>query len=391
MIKRKLITAGFVIAMAAMVMSGCKSGGTDKETTAAAAGETAGSQESGTASGETKSEEELTDEASLELGNYKGLTLTAVKAGVTDEDLEAELENLKGLYRAEVAGRGAKLGDVANIDYVGTKDGEAFSGGTAEGFDLALGSGTFIDGFEDGVVGMNVGEEKDLNLTFPENYKSADLAGQEVVFHVTLNAIKNAEETAIDDALAKRAMDDENATLDQLRSQVYGGLENQAESNFFNEAGSELLNQAIENSKVTCDPDAVDDMYDQLVTTYTAYAGQYGMELEEFLSMFLQTDKAGLRATAENLVKQEMVLNAIIEAEGIKATDEEKDKLAQMNYFADAEEMVSTYGEESANRLFQMGAAYYYLIDNAVQGAPAGAGETVEGHTESQAAETTAP
>ena len=83
MIKRKLITAGFVIAMAAMVMSGCKSGGTDKETTAAAAGETAGSQESGTASGETKSEEELTDEASLELGNYKGLTLTAVKAGVT--------------------------------------------------------------------------------------------------------------------------------------------------------------------------------------------------------------------------------------------------------------------------------------------------------------------
>ena len=194
---------------------------------------------------------ELTDEASLELGNYKGLTLTAVKAGVTDEDLEAELENLKGQYPAEVTGRAAKLGDVANIDYVGTKDGEAFSGGTAEGFDLALGSGTFIDGFEDGVVGMNVGEEKDLNLTFPENYKSADLAGQEVVFHVTLNAVKNAEETAIDDALAKRAMDDENATLDQLRSQVYGGLENQAESNFFNEAGSELLNQAIENSKVT--------------------------------------------------------------------------------------------------------------------------------------------
>ena len=103
MIKRKLITAGFVIAMAAMVMSGCKSGGTDKETTAAAAGETAGSQESGTASGETKSEEELTDEASLELGNYKGLTLTAVKAGVTDEDLEAELENLKTVRRKDVA------------------------------------------------------------------------------------------------------------------------------------------------------------------------------------------------------------------------------------------------------------------------------------------------
>lgn len=386
MIKRNLITAGFVIAVAAMVMSGCKSGSTDKETTAAVTEETSGSQESGDASAETKAEEELTDEASLELGEYKGLTLTAVKAGVTDEDLEAELENLKSQYPAEVTGRAAKLGDVANIDYVGTKDGEAFSGGTAEGFDLALGSGTFIDGFEDGVVGMNVGEERDLNLTFPENYKSADLAGQDVVFHVTLNAIKNVENTAIDDALAQRVMDDTDATVDQLRSQVYGGLENQAESIFFNEAGSELLNQAIENSTVTCDPDAVDDMYNQLVTTYTAYAGQYGMELEEFLSMFLQTDKAGLKETAENLVKQEMVLNAIIEAEGIEATDEEKDKLAQMNYFADADEMVSTYGEESADRLFQMGAAYYYLIDNAVQDVPAGAGETVEGQTSEPAA-----
>lgn len=386
MIKRNLITAGFVIAVVAMVMSGCKSGSTDKETTAAVTEETSGSQESGDASAETKAEEELTDEASLELGEYKGLTLTAVKAGVTDEDLEAELENLKSQYPAEVTGRAAKLGDVANIDYVGTKDGEAFSGGTAEGFDLALGSGTFIDGFEDGVVGMNVGEERDLNLTFPENYKSADLAGQDVVFHVTLNAIKNVENTAIDDALAQRVMDDADATVDQLRSQVYGGLENQAESIFFNEAGSELLNQAIENSTVTCDPDAVDDMYNQLVTTYTAYAGQYGMELEEFLSMFLQTDKAGLKETAENLVKQEMVLNAIIEAEGIEATDEEKDKLAQMNYFADADEMVSTYGEESADRLFQMGAAYYYLIDNAVQDVPAGAGETVEGQTSEPAA-----
>jgi len=325
------------------------------------------------------------------IGEYKGLTLDNTVEAVTDDMVDGRIKEELQNKAEEVTEGSVQNGDVVTINYVGTKDGVAFDGGTANNYELTIGSGTFIDGFEDGIIGMKKGETKDLDLTFPKEYSSEELAGQEVVFHVTLNAIKNAEETAIDDALAKRAMDDENATLDQLRSQVYGGLENQAESNFFNEAGSELLNQAIENSKVTCDPDAVDDMYDQLVTTYTAYAGQYGMELEEFLSMFLQTDKAGLRATAENLVKQEMVLNAIIEAEGIKATDEEKDKLAQMNYFADAEEMVSTYGEESANRLFQMGAAYYYLIDNAVQGAPAGAGETVEGHTESQAAETTAP
>ena len=129
MIKRKLITAGFVIAMAAMIMSGCKSGGTDKETTAAAAGETAGSQESGTASGETKSEEELTDEASLELGNYKGLTLTAVKAGVTDEDLEAELENLKTVRRKDVAEKIKEArgqGDLSeNAEYDAAKEEQA--------------------------------------------------------------------------------------------------------------------------------------------------------------------------------------------------------------------------------------------------------------------------
>ena len=129
MIKRKLITAGFVIAMAAMVMSGCKSGGTDIETTAAAAGESAGSQECGTASGYTKSEEELTDEASLELGNYKGLTLTAVKAGVTDEDLEAELENLKTVRRKDVAEKIKEArgqGDLSeNAEYDAAKEEQA--------------------------------------------------------------------------------------------------------------------------------------------------------------------------------------------------------------------------------------------------------------------------
>lgn len=361
MIKRKLIKASLVIAAAVMMMTGCKSeekNETSAETTAAA--------ETTAVTQETKSEEELTDEASIEIGNYKGLELTSVKEEVTDAKLEDELKRLLAEYPAEVTGRPAKDGDTANIDYVGTKDGVAFAGGTADGYDLVLGSGTFIDGFEDGVIGMNVGEEKDLNLTFPESYGNADLAGQDVVFHVTLNYIKNSEGTKIDDSLAQRVMGDDTATLEQLKSEVYNGLVNQAESNFFNAAGSELLAQAIENSNITCDPDAVDDMYNQLETTYTAYASQYGMDLDNFLSLFLQTDTDGLKETAENLVKQEMVLNEIIKNEQLAATDEQKDKLAQMNYFADADAMISTYGEESANRLFEMGAAYYYLIDNAV-------------------------
>lgn len=352
---KKWMKTGLLIFTAAMAVSGCNG----KE---AAEGESSAA--------ETVSEAELSDEASITLGNYKGLTLTAVREEVTDADIDAELDALRQQYPAVVEGRAAKEGDVANIDYVGTKDGVAFDGGTASGYNLSLGNGGFIDGFEDGVVGMMPGEEKDLNLTFPEEYHSAELAGQDVVFHVTLNQLMSPEETAVDDDLAKRALGDDSAVLEDLREQVSASLESQAEANYFNAAGNELLTQVINDSQITADPDAVEQMHQQLLTTYTAYASQYGLELADFLSLFLGTDEEGLKANAETLVKQEMVLDEIIAAEGLSATDEQKDLLAQMNYFTDADEMIATYGEESADELFNMGAAYYYLIENAAAAKP---------------------
>lgn len=368
---KKWMKTGLLIFAAAMAVSGCNG----KE---AAEGESSAA--------ETVSEAELSDEASITLGNYKGLTLTAVREEVTDADIDAELDALRQQYPAVVEGRAAKEGDVANIDYVGTKDGVAFDGGTASGYNLSLGNGGFIDGFEDGVVGMMPGEEKDLNLTFPEEYHSAELAGQDVVFHVTLNQLMSPEETAVDDDLAKRALGDDSAVLEDLRAQVSASLESQAEANYFNAAGNELLTQVINDSQITADPDAVDQMHQQLLTTYTAYASQYGLELADFLSLFLGTDEEGLKANAETLVKQEMVLDEIIAAEGLSATDEQKDLLAQMNYFTDADEMIATYGEESADELFNMGAAYYYLIENAAVEEPeAGPGTETEAAAESEA------
>ena len=368
---KKWMKTGLLIFVAAMAVSGCNG----KE---AAEGESSAA--------ETVSEAELSDEASITLGNYKGLTLTAVREEVTDADIDAELDALRQQYPAVVEGRAAKEGDVANIDYVGTKDGVAFDGGTASGYNLSLGNGGFIDGFEDGVVGMMPGEEKDLNLTFPEEYHSAELAGQDVVFHVTLNQLMSPEETAVDDDLAKRALGDDSAVLEDLRAQVSASLESQAEANYFNAAGNELLTQVINDSQITADPDAVDQMHQQLLTTYTAYASQYGLELADFLSLFLGTDEEGLKANAETLVKQEMVLDEIIAAEGLSATDEQKDLLAQMNYFTDADEMIATYGEESADELFNMGAAYYYLIENAAAAKPEpGPGTETEAAAESEA------
>lgn len=372
---KKTITFVLCMAVAAAALSGC--GSDAKETTAAgtatveAAAETTAAET--TAAAETYSEEELTDEASITIGNYTGLKRTAEPAEVTEEQIESQLQYLCTRYPVEISGRAAKEGDVVNIDYVGTKDGEAFSGGTANGYDLSLGSGQFIDGFEDGVVGMEIGEEKDLNLTFPENYSNnPDLAGQDVVFHVTLNAIKDPASTEVDDALARRALGDVTATVETLREQVSEGLAIQNEASYFNSAGTELVQQAVENSEITVDPQMVEKTLADLKENYQLYATQYGLDLETFLSMFLGTDLDGLRDSAETVVKQEMVLEEIVKAEHLVATDEQKEALARINYFESADALIAAAGEEAANRLFEMGAAYYFLIDHSV---PAGAGE----------------
>ena len=372
---KKIIKAGICVAAAAMVMTGCGNKNQNAESSSAAVEETA----SATTETETKSEEELHDEESVTLGDYKNLTFSAKEEEVTDAQIETRLKELCAEYPVTIEGRPAQEGDTANIDYSGTKDGEAFARGTAEGYDLKLGSGTFIDGFEDGVIGMNVGDEKDLNLKFPDNYSSADLAGQEVVFHVKLNQLKSESDSKVDDDLAKLYYNDDTATLDQLKEEVRAELQAEADSQFFNAAGSELLNEVINNSEVTADPDAVDDMFNQLKSTYSSYASSYGLEFDQFLSMFLGTDEDGLRDTAENLVKQQIILNAIQAEENLSATDEQKDKLAVMNYFKNAAQMITTYGEDSANQIFDMGAVYYYLIDNSTYvEAPETEAETTE-------------
>lgn len=357
---KKTMKAILCMAAVIVVLAGC--GNSAKEETTAAETKAAET----TATAVTYSDEELTDDASITIGNYLNLERTIKLGEVTEDDIDAEIEYLCSLYPAEITGRPAKEGDVANIDYVGMKDGEAFVGGTAGGYDLTLGSGQFIDGFEDGVIGMEIGEERDLNLTFPENYGSEELAGQDVVFHVTLNAIKDPESTEIDDALARRVLGDVNATVETLRDQVRESLEIRNEGDYFNYAGVELLQKVIEDSEITTDPQMVEKTFAEFQENYEFYASQYGIDLETFLSRFMGTDMDGLRASAEYAVKQEMVLDAIIEAENLTATDERKDALARINYFENADEMIAAAGEETAERLFKMGAACYFLLDNSV-------------------------
>ncbi len=359
--KHNLVKAGIAMAAALVVMTGCGNGETatktETETTVAAEETTVY---------ETKSAEELEDEAKIVLGDYSELTRTIVKTEITETYLQSELEYLASLYPVEVTGRPAQLGDVANIDYTGYDGDVAFEGGTASGYDLELGSGSFIDGFEDGIVGMEIGEERDLNLKFPDEYHSADLAGKEVVFKVKLNSLANAENSKVDDDLAKRVMEDASATLDMLKAEVQSDLELQAEYDYYVNAGAEVLANLVAVSEITVDPDAVEQMFYQMETTYQAQAAMYGFTYEDFLSYFLGMTPDELEMYAESIVKQEMVLKELVAKENLSATDEQKDMIAQMNGFADAEALLEQIDVEAAENVFNMGAANYFLLENSV-------------------------
>ena len=355
--KNSLVKVGIAMAAAVVVMTGCGNN-TATETTAAT---TAAATEA--AAYETKSAEELTDEAKIVLGDYTNLTRTIVKTEITESYVQSELEYLASMYPVEITGRPAQLGDTANIDYAGYDGDVAFEGGTASGHDLVLGSGSFIDGFEDGVVGMEIGEERDLHLKFPEQYHSAELAGKEVVFKVKLNSLASAEGSKVDDDLAKRVMGDEAATLEMLKADVQKDLELQAEYDFYVNAGAEVLMQLVENSEITVDPDAAEQMLYQMTSTYQAQADMYGFAFEDFLSYFLGMTPEDLEAYATEIVKQEMALKALIEKENLSATDEQKDLVAQMNGFENAAALLEQVDEAIAQNAFNMGAANYFLLE----------------------------
>ena len=359
--KHNLVKSGLAMAAAVVVMTGCGNG---EAATTAATDTTAAAEE--TTAYETKSAEELVDEAKIVLGDYSGLTRTVVKSEITESSVQSELEYLASLYPAAVTGRPAQLGDVANIDYTGYDGDVAFEGGTAAGYDLELGSGSFIDGFEDGIVGMEIGEERDLNLKFPDEYHSADLAGKEVVFKVKLNSLASAENSKVDDDLAKRVLEDDSATLAMLKEEVQKDLELQAEYDYYVNAGAEVLANLVAVSEITVDPDAAEQMFHQMTTTYQAQATMYGFAYEDFLSYFLGMTPDDLEMYAESIVKQEMVLNELVAKENLSATDEQKDMIAQMNGFADAEALLAQIDADAAENVFNMGAANYYLLENSI-------------------------
>lgn len=214
-------------------------------------------------------------------------------------------------------------GDIVNIDYVGTKDGEEFSGGSGTGYDLTIGSGTFIDGFEDGLIGHKVGEVVDLNLTFPDDYQQEDLAGQDVVFKVTINKIQQKVVPELTDDWIVSQNISGVSTVDEYRDYVRQQLMAQAQSTYDSDVQSKIAQYMVENSTFKQDPPQamIDRLTESMKTYYSKYATQYGMELDDFLTTFMNADEDNpeqvLTDNATDSAKELLVMKVIADKEGL--------------------------------------------------------------------------
>ncbi|MBM7865345.1 trigger factor [Heliobacterium gestii] len=271
----------------------------------------------------------VTVKPEVTLGEYKGVEVEAQPAEVSDEDVQRQLETMQKRHaRVSTLTEGeAQLGDTAVIDFEGFKDGVPFEGGKGENHSLELGSNSFIPGFEDGLVGVPVGEERELNLTFPEQYHATELAGQAVVFKVTIKELKRKEYSPIDDEFAKDVSDFE--TLDELKEDIRKNLLSAAEKASEQAKQKAVVDKVVAASQVDVPEVMVDNRADQLMEEYGQRLSYQGVSLEQFLAMTKQTErdlKAQFIPEAEKVVKQELVLEAVAKAEGMSVTDEELDK-----------------------------------------------------------------
>jgi trigger factor len=279
----------------------------------------------------------VTVKPEVKLGDYKNLTIEPKEFAVTDEDVDAELKRMQERHAELVAVEdgAAENGDIALIDFEGFQDGVAFEGGKAEDYSLELGSGTFIAGFEEQVVGMKVGEEKDIHVTFPEEYHSPNLAGKEAVFKVKLNSLKRKNLPALDDEFAKDVS--EFDTLEELKADTRKKLEEKAEKDKDQYIREQLVLKAAENAEIDLPPVMVEHELDQMVQEFGQRLQFQGMSLDlyyQFSGMDESQLRDQMRADATSRVRTALVLEAIGKAENIEVTDEdvseELEKLAGM-------------------------------------------------------------
>ena len=269
----------------------------------------------------------------VKISSYKGMKIKEYAYNVTDEEVNAEVQRVldRNAEKVDVTDRAAENGDIVNIDFVGTVDGVKFDGGEAEGFDLTLGSGQFIPGFEDQVVGMNIGETKDVNVTFPENYQAVALAGKPAVFAVTVNKITGKELPELTDEFIKEATGSE--TVEAYKAKTKERLQSQADRRANDQTENSILEAIAANTEVEIPQAMIEREIDGLVQKFEYQLMYQGLKLEDYLN-FLKVTLADFRKNYEEQAKKnvlnQLIISYLIEAEKIEATEEEVDaKIAE--------------------------------------------------------------
>ena len=304
------------------------------------------------------------------LGEYKGLELTKTIQPVEDADIDAYIE--QALANApEDAGDGpVESGDIATIDFEGKKDGEAFEGGTSEGYPLEIGSGSFIPGFEDGVIGMMKGETKDIPLTFPEDYQSEELAGQDVVFTVTVQSISRKADQISEDWVKNNT---DAASVDEYKEQVKAQLEEQASADADADLRQQAYDLVFQNATFAEIPEEDiqfgSDYYKQYLESM---AGYFGMTLDDMIEAqgYTQEDfETMCHDYGEDQAKVFYIFEAILAQEGIEITDEEAEELLKdylENYGVDdLAALKEAVGEDNINRAILTEKVIKFILENA--------------------------
>ncbi len=308
------------------------------------------------------------------LGQYKGVEAPKAEVSVSDEQVQAELDNMaQNVASTETVERAAEMGDTANIDFEGFRDGVPFEGGKGSGFDLKLGSGQFVPGFEEQVVGMSAGEEKDIDITFPEDYH-ADLAGKAVVFHVKVNKVSVTNVPALDDEFAKDVSEFE--TLEELKNDIRAKALDNAQKQSDSAFEQACVDKAAENSTVEMPKALVEAELDNQMERFAYQLQMSGYSVEQYAKMMggdINTMRNAFRPAAEKQAKINVTLAKIAEAEGITVSEEEiaaEYEALAASYSLEAEKVKTMVPAEEIKTSLETRKAVKVIVDNAVAVAP---------------------
>jgi trigger factor len=308
----------------------------------------------------------------VKLGQYKGVEVKDMKTDVTDSEVNAEIKSLLG-QKAELMLKeeGAlEHGDTAIFDFEGFLKGEAFEGGKAENYQLEIGSNQFIPGFEEQMIGMKTGDEKDLNVKFPEQYQAENLAGQDVVFKVKLHEIKTKNLPELNDEFVKSLEKENVNTVEELKAVTRKELEEKKQTEVKNTISNEAINKVVDAAELDIPEVMVEDEIKQYKDNVANQAKQYGLEYEMFLQMNGITPEQfdeQVKVESEKRVRTTLVIEEIAKVEGITATKEELqekyDELAKQ-YKMEVEEIKKYIPASILEKDVMIQKAYDFVIDN---------------------------